>query len=572
MSDPFPLVELPIIDLTIRMFVEPRLEGDQALLYKINSDEALSKNERLYNLGVGEKDLASADKFAAILEKEGVEVAYKPGKLKLIPALAKSDSFMMELLDHDDERIRDLAQARLDVKSTIDETRSARLGAMSARGKLTIYLHYCGAHTRRWSGGDGVNFQNTGRRSELRRAIRAPAGYLLACPDQSQGECRILNWFAGEGEVIGRFRRGEDPYLPMASRLYGRAIDDPKAPERAFGKEVELAGLGPDTLVLTDRGTRPITTVQPHDRLWDGVEWVTHQGLLHQGSRTAINMAGLWLTPDHSVLCGSTWRVAEDVQGRTLSLALATGLASLPYPATSWGQPTGLIGEPLQSSKRKMMTYDLAFAGPRNRFTVVTPAGAFIVHNCGFGMGGERLASRLVAKGMTCEPGFPEFAVRTYRATHPNVVVQWREGDRILLALSGGLETSWGPGGFLKVRNRRIYHPNGTWLDYSRLRWEEGEWRLYERGGAHRKMYGAKLVENVVQWLSRIVTAEAMVEFDRWRLPVVGMAHDDVWLLIHKDEAETTKDAIVKVMSRTPKWAPGLPLAAECKMGETYGG
>src|SRR5271157_3064270 len=211
MSDPFPLCQLPVIDLTIRMFTEPRLEGDGPLLKRIHNEEILSKNERLYALGVGETTLASSEKFAAILEAEGIEVAYKPGKIKPIPALAKTDTFMQELLDDPDERIRDLAQARLDVKSTITETRSARLGQMADRGRLAVYLHYCGAHTRRWSGGDGVNFQNLGRRSDLRKALRAPAGFLLACPDQSQGECRILNWLAGQEDVVERFAKGKTP-------------------------------------------------------------------------------------------------------------------------------------------------------------------------------------------------------------------------------------------------------------------------------------------------------------------------------------------------------------------------
>ena len=430
------------------MFTEPRLEGDTALLRKIHNEEILTKNERLYNLGVGERDLASADKFAAILEAEGVEVVYKPGKLKPIPALAKTDGFMQELLDHECERIRELAQARLDVKSTITETRSARLGQMSERGRLCVYLHYCGAHTRRWSGGDDVNFQNLGRRSELRRAIRAPAGYVLAAPDQSQGECRILNWLAGQVDVVERFARGEDPYLPMAGALYGRVITDPKAPERQVGKVVELA--------------------------------------------------------------------------------------------------------------------------------------------CGFGMGPGRLAATMRNAGLTVSEDFPELAVKAYRASHPEVVGLWKQGNEILHWLGKtNEEFRWSVGGrgyesiVLDVRDGRLYHPNGTWLDYSRLKWEEGEWRLYGRGGSWRKMYGAKLVENVVQWLSRIVTAEAMVKFDRAGYQIVGMAHDDVWLLVPETatwgalgpQPKTTyKQQIIDIMSETPAWAPGLPLAADCQMGSTYGG
>ena len=422
MADPFPICELPVIDLTIRMFTEPSLIGDLDLLIKIHNDEALSKNERLYNLGVGESDLASADKFAAILEAEGVEVAYKPGKLGPIPALAKTDSFMQELLDHDNERIRELAQARLEVKSTINETRSARLGAMAGRGLLCIYLHYCGAHTRRWSGGDSVNFQNLGQQSELRRAIRAPEGYLLACPDQSQGECRILNWLAGQSDVVERFRRGDDPYLPMAAKL---------GAERQVGKAVELA--------------------------------------------------------------------------------------------------------------------------------------------CGYGMGPERLASTIRNAKLMFEPDFPTFAVKQYRESHKRVVDLWKEGERIL----GYLERKDNYGRWrdtLEISNGRVYHPNGAWLDYSGLKWEEDEWRLYGRKGQWSRMYGAKLVENVVQWLSRIVTAEAMVKFDRAGYPVVGMAHDDVWLLVPAESVDSHKRTIIDIMSETPSWAPGLPLAAECKIGKTYGG
>lgn len=429
MANPFPLCELPVIDLTIRMFTEPRLEGDAQLLKNITAEEQLNKNERLYALDVGEKDLASADKFAATLKREGIDVAMKPGKLKPIPALAKTDQFMQELLNHDDERIRDLAQARLDVKSTIDETRSSRLGQMADRGGLCVYLHYCGAHTRRWSGGDSLNFQNLGRRSNLRRAIRSPAGYLLACPDQSQGECRILNWLAGQSDVVERFRRGDDPYLPMAAKL---------GADRQVGKVVELA--------------------------------------------------------------------------------------------------------------------------------------------CGYGMGPERLRATMRNAKLEFGEGFPRLAVEAYRATHGHVVALWRSADEILALLKReekhwSLPNAWG---ILKVKDGLLYHPNGTWLDYRGLKWEEGEWRLYGKNGQWSKMYGAKLVENVVQWLSRIVTAEAMVRFARAGYPVVGMAHDDVWLLVPNSSAEIAGqrqfyiDEIVSIMSETPSWAPGLPLAAECKIGESY--
>jgi hypothetical protein len=442
----FPACELPVIDATIRMFTEPRLIGDQKRLREIHEREVLEKNERLYALGVGERDLASADKFKSILEAEGIEVGMKEGKPgkdgtpRFIPALAKTDEFMKELLDHDDERIRELAQARLDVKSTINETRSARLLEMAGRGPLAIYLSYCGAHTRRWSGGDDLNFQNLGRASDLRRAIVAPPGHLLACPDQSQGECRGLNWFAGQQDVVERFARGENPYEPIASKYYRRPITKASDPlEYGFGKQLELScgfGAGGPKIVETAR--------------------------------------------------------------------------------------RGTYGPPVDLSQE------------------------------------EGLAARDL-----------------YRDSHPMVVRLWSSATYdVLPALANKKSAPFLWQGLIEVRGGRLYHPNGTWLDYSRLRYEDGEWRLYKRKGEWVKMYGAKLVENVVQWLSRIITAEAIVRYRAAGYPIVGMAHDDVWLLVPDDgdHADVRKQEIIDIMATTPVWAPGLPLAADCKMGRTYGG
>ena len=216
MAKSFPSVEYPIIDLTIRMFSEPKLLGDVELFTSIRDAEFLSKNERLYELGVGEKDLQSATKFCALLEAEGVEIEWKDGsaldeegKPKQIPAIAKTDAFMRSLIDFSEERVATLAQARLEVRSTLAETRAGRLREMAERGPLAVYLYYCGAHTRRWSG-DSVNLQNSTRGSDLRRGIKAPPAHLIAAPDQAQGECRIstgsqdkkMSFSASEWETI----------------------------------------------------------------------------------------------------------------------------------------------------------------------------------------------------------------------------------------------------------------------------------------------------------------------------------------------------------------------------------
>ena len=256
----FPREELEIVDTTVRMFTEPCLLGDADKFAELRDTEFLRKNERLYELDVGESDLQSAAKFVAILEREGVEVEYKEGKNGPIPAIAATDQFMRGLVDgNEGPVVAEIAQARLDVKSTISETRCGRLHDMARRGPVPVYLNYCGAHTTRWSGGDKSNMQNMPRGSAMRHALHAPEGHLLAMVDQEQGECRVVNWLAGQWDVLEKFKNGVDLYSELATTFYGFPVSKKTPKERGTGKQLVLScgfGAGAETIRLTaKRGT-----------------------------------------------------------------------------------------------------------------------------------------------------------------------------------------------------------------------------------------------------------------------------------------------------------------------------
>lgn len=256
----FPLQELRLIDMTVRMFTEPQLIGDVGALQQVQADEWVRKDELLQRLGVSKADLNSTAKFAALLEELGVEVDTKTTPTgNVVPAIAATDPFMKELETHVDPTVADLARARLEVRSTINETRAGRLAGMAGRGRLPIYLQYCGAHTTRWSGGDKVNLQNLPRSGELRRCISAPDGYLLLEPDLSQIECRILLWLAGQFDQLDAFRQGRDLYSEMASKFYGVKVSKAMPAERGTGKQLVLScgyGAGAVTIQATAaRGT-----------------------------------------------------------------------------------------------------------------------------------------------------------------------------------------------------------------------------------------------------------------------------------------------------------------------------
>jgi len=242
----FPAEEFFVLDETLKMFTEPVLRADRPLLRQIWEAEEGAKSTRAANLGIDPAELQSAERFAALLEAEGVEIEYKAGKNGPIPAFAKTDDFMRDLLDDTDDRVRALAEARLGEKSTIMQTRAATLGWMASRGPLCVYLNYSGAGTLRPSGGDKTNFLNMKRQSPIRRALLAPEGYWLAPIDAAQIECRVLHYLAGgpDEPVLQKFRNHEDPYADIATKFYGEPIYKPKADDPRKAEMEAKRGMG----------------------------------------------------------------------------------------------------------------------------------------------------------------------------------------------------------------------------------------------------------------------------------------------------------------------------------------
>jgi DNA polymerase len=247
LADGFPMSELRLIDLTIRMFTEPKLTLDKEILENHLLDVQAKKEALMSKLNYDKADLMSNPKLAELLEFHGVTVPMKvsPANGKQTFAFAKSDEAFKELLEHENLQVQAIVAARLGVKSTLEETRTERFINIEGRGTLPIPLRYYAAHTGRWGGDDKVNMQNLPRKSPLKKAIRAPDGYLLVDCDSSQIEARTLAWLAGQDDLVAAFDAGEDVYKIMASAIYGKPVDEITDSERFVGKTTILgAGYG----------------------------------------------------------------------------------------------------------------------------------------------------------------------------------------------------------------------------------------------------------------------------------------------------------------------------------------
>ena len=251
MAKDFPRKEMKLIDLTLRMFVEPILDLDLAALEYHLTETRSRKDALLTSANVDKADLMSNPKFAELLLHLGVS---PPKKLSATTgketfAFAKSDEGFKALESHEDERVQQLVAARLGNKSTLEETRTQRFIDIAKRGLLPVPVRYYAAHTGRWGGDDKINLQNLPSRGvngkKLKQSIIAPEGYTLIDADSAQIEARVLAWLAEQDDLTQAFTAGEDVYVKMASRIYGVPEEDVTKDQRFVGKTTILgAGYG----------------------------------------------------------------------------------------------------------------------------------------------------------------------------------------------------------------------------------------------------------------------------------------------------------------------------------------
>lgn len=361
--------EMRFQDIILRCYTEPRLTVDLPTVeYELNRCRTY-KAEQLAEVckmfGTTQDNLSallrSNDKFAEVLRSIGgvteeeaeqgksgtfiipTKVSEKTGKTTW--AFGKTDVAFKALCEHDDPKVQAVCQARLAAKSSIDETRCLKFLEYGSYGFLPMGYKIGGAHTNRMSGGSAgsANMQNlpSGRREGqsdlLRRSIIAQGNSVIVNYDASQIEC--------------------------------------------------LSGLG---MVLTKRGLVELRHVEPDDLLWDGVEWVKHDGVVIKGIKDVITYSGITATPDHVVY---TRNGAAVLFGRAAAARIELMVGEVngkevyaaplmrrykPKPAVTPKDPTGRYDEWGNPITGTIEVFDIVNAGPRHRFTY----NGLVVSNC----------------------------------------------------------------------------------------------------------------------------------------------------------------------------------------------
>jgi len=174
-----------------------------------------------------------------------------------------------------------------------------------------------------------------------RGLITAAPGHDLICSDFSAIEAVVLAALAGCEWRLEVFRTHGKIYEMSAAMITGIPFEEIIAHKeqtgkhhkvrKSIGKVAELACFTHDTQVLTDRGYVRMVGVTKNDLLWDGVEWVKHEGVVSKGEREVITVDGVRVTPGHPVNINGSWSPAKELASNknTLTRALETGSASI---------------------------------------------------------------------------------------------------------------------------------------------------------------------------------------------------------------------------------------------------
>jgi len=151
--------------------------------------------------------------------------------------------------------------------------------------------------------------------------------------DYNAIEGRVACWRAGQKDILKDWADGKDLYLRAVAFVYDEREEtlSKKDPRRDFGKVTELACFGPETLVLTKTGLKPIGRIASSDLVWDGLDWVKTEGVIYRGCKNTQSFLGVSVTPDHLVWCGDQFRQVQEVSasGSMTSRALEVALGSI---------------------------------------------------------------------------------------------------------------------------------------------------------------------------------------------------------------------------------------------------
>lgn len=199
------------------------------------------------------------------------------------------------------------------------------------------------------------------------------------------------------------------------------------------------------------------------------------------------------------------------------------------------------------------------------------------VSHLGLGFGSGHITFKKVAKslgGINIELDQSKETVDKYRAAHPEIVKGWKICQTAIMSMYKGNTVQIDPWGLCHTIQNGIKTPQGV-IRYSNLHQETAngktEW-WYGAGRTRARLYGPKMVENIVQHLAREVVADNCLVIKRVTGHSPALLVHDEWVgVAHQSKAERLLADVQQIMRTPPSWWPELITWSEGDCADTYG-
>ena len=424
---------------------------------------------------------------------------------------------------------------------------------------------------------------------------------------------RLAYWGAAYGE--SRFQPGRKTLSYMGvnqqTKKWSRV-------ETWGGKLVENCWAA-GTLVCTNHGWIPIEKVARDDLIWDGFDWVKHDGAVCRGSQRTMSVDGERCTPDHKIRTTRGWQYAKDCDGldrlpvqlpadyravgskrRSRKKEVACAVPELRdcalgrhpgHSEAAAAEPSGFLRlqEKRTHRRGKHNTRDVGASG----------VGSVAQHEAEMhrpepqGLGklwwpwyhrvralAKELRGILVRHGSNVQTGAGAGSPRKQRGLLPGKLpmgnTPGEHAEPALHAATGEGKCARTGG---KKRDRTIYpvlshltrRAGRLTVDPSGR--EEPVYDLLNCGERHQFVIltrkGPLIVHNCVQATARDVLREAMFALDEQGYQVIAHVHDECIVTEPITSGRTYED-MAKTMCPDIPWAKGLPLEAAGYDGDYY--
>lgn len=462
-------------------------------------------------------------------------------------------------------------------------------------GRIHPFITDAGTDTRRPTG-SSPNILQISARGEggvMREMYMPPSeDYVCIATDFSGQELRIMASESGDPQMIeaytpgnekdihsmtgvgiARMRSGKNPDLVPITEFEefekARKLEDHplhKLAEAIRGHAKACIAEG--QLVLTDSGLVPIEKVTLQHKVWDGIEFVNHEGVVYKGKRQVLTYGPLQATPDHPVYLrdGSKTDFSDICNNMMWTELMHGGIGTdtTQEYAIKFSKEYGrdathsdlmrrvcAVGSAKKYNHRESVevmadVYDIINAGPRNRFTV----SGIVVSNCNFGLSygaaAPTIGRNLIIPLEEAEELMDGTLALYYR------IPQWQEETAKFMTQNGFTITAWG--------TKR----HATEDLFSK---ERGKVSRMHRQGINAVIQGAA-AESLRTILTKLHTEGWIYKL---RMEFFAPIYDEIVSWVHKDDVVEYCKVIKRLMEEATPPGHVIPQVPEFSIGYSWG-